>query len=83
MKCKNCHHDCHCNEELHADEYGVCVCDDCKCGINPENRKFNVDQTVDVCTGDMVIFPASLMHYTIPFTSSEDRTVLAFDVRPA
>ena len=30
-KCSKCHHDCHCSEELHADEYGVCTCDDCKC----------------------------------------------------
>ena len=28
----------------------------------------------------MVLFPASLMHYTIPFESKEDRIVLAFDV---
>ena len=30
VKCKKCYHDCHCSEELHADEYGICVCD-CKC----------------------------------------------------
>ena len=30
-KCSKCHHDCHCSEELHADEYGVCTCDNCKC----------------------------------------------------
>ena len=42
MKCKNCHHDCHCNEELHADEYGVCGCDDCSCGKRPVNEdEFN------------------------------------------
>ena len=31
VKCKKCYHDCHCSEELHADEYGICVCDNCKC----------------------------------------------------
>ena len=31
MNCKSCHHKCHCDNELHADEYGICVCDDCKC----------------------------------------------------
>ena len=31
LTCKDCHHDCHCDGELHADEYGLCVCDDCKC----------------------------------------------------
>jgi len=30
-KCKNCHCNCHCNGELHADDYGVCTCDNCKC----------------------------------------------------
>ena len=29
--CKDCHHRCHCDEELHADEYGVCTCERCKC----------------------------------------------------
>ena len=31
-KCKNCHCDCHCSGDLHADDYGVCTCDNCKCG---------------------------------------------------
>ncbi len=31
-KCKKCHHKCHCSGELHADEYGLCACDNCKCG---------------------------------------------------
>ena len=31
-KCKKCHHKCHCSSELHADEYGLCTCDNCKCG---------------------------------------------------
>ena len=30
-KCSKCHHNCHCNEELHADEYGICTCEDCNC----------------------------------------------------
>ena len=30
-KCKDCHHNCHCNGDLHADEYGTCTCDNCKC----------------------------------------------------
>ena len=29
--CSECHHDCHCEGDLHADEYGVCTCEDCKC----------------------------------------------------
>ena len=29
--CKNCHHECHCSNGLHADEYGLCTCEECKC----------------------------------------------------
>ena len=37
MKCKKCYHDCHCNEELHADEYGLCTCEKCMCGKGSKN----------------------------------------------
>ncbi len=30
--CGKCYHACHCEEGLHADEYGLCVCDTCRCG---------------------------------------------------
>ena len=30
-KCKDCHCDCQCDGDLHADDYGVCTCDDCTC----------------------------------------------------
>ena len=39
-KCKQCHHDCHCKEELHSDEYGLCTCDDCKCKKEFTNEDF-------------------------------------------
>lgn len=42
----------------------------------------NLKKVLDVTTGTMALFPASLMHYTIPFESSDDRIVLAFDVIP-
>lgn len=29
--CKECHHQCHCDGDLHTDEYGVCTCEECKC----------------------------------------------------
>jgi hypothetical protein len=38
--------------------------------------------SIDVTTGSLCIFPASLLHYTTPFESEEDRIVLAFDVKP-
>ena len=37
---------------------------------------------IDIKTGDLCLFPASLLHYTVPFKSSEKRVVLAFDVVP-
>ena len=43
-------------------------------------RKFS--KMIDVKTGNLVLFPSSLMHYTIPFESDENRIVLAFDVVP-
>ena len=39
-------------------------------------------RTIDVVTGTLCLFPASLLHYTIPFESHEERIVLAFDVVP-
>ena len=46
-----------------------------------EGRK-NPKNIIDVVTGNLVLFPASLLHYTIPFDSKDERTVLAFDVIP-
>ena len=38
-KCKKCHHDCHCNGDLHADEYGTCACDNCACKRTYEKKQ--------------------------------------------
>ena len=38
-KCKKCHCNCHCDGELHADDYGVCTCDDCKCKRTYKKQK--------------------------------------------
>ena len=43
--------------------------------------RINVEQIINVVTGSLVLFPASLTHYTIPFDSEEERIVLAFDVK--
>ena len=45
------------------------------------STRINEKKTINVVTGSMVLFPASLMHYTIPFESEEERIVLAFDVK--
>ena len=39
-------------------------------------------KSMDVITGSLCIFPSSLLHYTIPFESTENRIVLAFDIVP-
>jgi hypothetical protein len=39
-------------------------------------------KSIDVVTGSLCLFPASLLHYTVPFASKEERIVLAFDVVP-
>jgi tetratricopeptide (TPR) repeat protein len=45
------------------------------------DTRINEKKTINVVTGSMVLFPASLTHYTIPFESEEERIVLAFDVK--
>ena len=46
-KCKNCHCDCHCNGDLHADDYGVCTCDDCECKQKSEDRSYEDEVKYD------------------------------------
>lgn len=38
---------------------------------------------VDQRVGDIVLFPSSLFHRTIPYDSDEDRICIAFDLKPA
>jgi predicted 2-oxoglutarate/Fe(II)-dependent dioxygenase YbiX len=33
-------------------------------------------------SGDIVLFPSSLFHRTIPFTTDAERCVIAFDLKP-
>ena len=40
------------------------------------------EKNIDLKTGNLCLFPASLLHHTIPFESEDDRIVLAFDVNP-
>jgi tetratricopeptide (TPR) repeat protein len=56
----------------------VCIEDDALLS-EPQDNKKNI---IDVTTGSLCLFPASLLHYTIPFVSDEERIVLAFDVIP-
>ena len=56
----------------------VCIEDDALLSETQDNKK----NIIDVTTGSLCLFPASLLHYTIPFESDQDRIVLAFDVIP-
>jgi Flp pilus assembly protein TadD len=56
----------------------VCIEED-KYLNDPEKSKSKI---IDVSTGSLCLFPASLLHYTIPFKSNQERIVLAFDVVP-
>ena len=55
----------------------VCIEDE---QLVSENK--NQEKSIDVVTGSLCLFPASLLHYTIPFESNEERIVLAFDLVP-
>ena len=43
-KCQNCKHDCHCQNNSHKDDVGVCKCSDCKCNDCQCNKQ-DVDKT--------------------------------------
>lgn len=47
-----------------------------------ERKIKNPKKVINVITGSLALFPASLLHYTIPFISEEERVVLAFDIIP-
>ena len=61
-------------EKKTVDSGNLVVCIDDK---DETNKK-----SIDVVTGSLCLFPASLLHYTIPFESDEERIVLAFDIKP-
>ncbi len=51
-------------------------------GDYPHDNKIFPSKIVDLKKGNIVMFPSSLFHSTIPFSSNEDRITLAFDVIP-
>ena len=46
------------------------------------NKKIFPSRIVDIEKGDVVLFPSSLFHATIPFNSNKKRITLAFDIIP-
>ena len=56
-----------------------------KFGLNGDHY-YNVDApsvTFQPKGGDIVLFPSSLHHETIPFTTSADRVIISFDLLPS
>ena len=51
-------------------------------GVPKIKKLSSKKKIVDISKGDMVSFPSSLFHSTIPFSSEEDRITLAFDIIP-
>jgi hypothetical protein len=66
--------------KLKTDSGNLVVCIDEE--QNLINRTNVLKKTIPVITGSLCLFPSSLLHYTIPFVSEEERIVLAFDVIP-
>ena len=55
-----------------------------KFGLNGDHY-YNVDapsMTLQPEGGDIVLFPSSLHHETIPFTTSAERVIISFDLLP-
>lgn len=48
----------------------------------PTGSKIFPEKELDIETGDIVLFPSSVFHRTLPFDSQENRVTLAFDVKP-
>jgi len=48
----------------------------------PEDGKFFNERIVNLKTGDLVLFPSSIFHSTIPFSSDQKRLTFAFDIIP-
>ena len=48
----------------------------------PNDGKKFPQKIIDLNMGDIVLFPSSLFHSTIPFNSNQRRITLAFDLIP-
>ena len=58
----------------HGDNYPIC---------NPQLRDQFATASVLPKVGDIVLFPSSLFHRTIPYLANADRICIAFDLKPA
>ena len=48
----------------------------------PKNEKTFPSKEIDINKNDIVLFPSSIFHHTLPFNSEENRVTLAFDIKP-
>ncbi len=51
-------------------------------GDYPTGSKIFPERELDIKTGDIILFPSSIFHRTLPFDSDENRVTLAFDIKP-
>ena len=58
----------------HGDDYPI---------VEPTNQQSFPVAHVMPKVGDIVLFPSSLFHRTIPFNSNEERICIAFDLKPS
>ena len=66
----------------HGDDYPIKQLSQHLESQHPENQqKFPVANVLPK-VGDIVLFPSSLFHRTIPFNSNQERICIAFDLKP-
>ena len=58
----------------HGDEYPI---------LSPKSIASFPTEYIMPRVGDIVLFPSSLFHRTIPFSSNQERICIAFDLKPA
>ena len=63
-------------QKFETDNGNLVVCIDDYESKSNKNKK-----SIDVVTGNLCLFPSSLLHYTMPFEAEEERIVLAFDMK--
>ena len=51
-------------------------------GVYPNDGKEYPKKEVNINKRDIVLFPSSVFHQTVPFSSDENRITLAFDIKP-
>ena len=51
-------------------------------GNYPTDGKIFPSKELNIEEGDIVLFPSSIFHKTVPFNASERRLTLAFDIKP-